>query len=184
MVPKLTGERIVLCPLCETDLRDIHRLNSSPKVAQFNTLGIPQALADTRRVMSQVLDEKTDGIISKYGWTVRLGGSLEFMGEVGMSLAPARFKKAEIFYNLLPQFWAFGYGTEAVKLMLKFGFETLKLHRMEAGVAVANTPSIHLLEKIGMKREGRAIKILPIDGAWQDNYSYAILEEDYFAEKL
>ncbi|MEL7146066.1 MAG: GNAT family protein, partial [Bacteroidota bacterium] len=58
-------------------------------------------------------------------------------------------------------------------------FDQLKLHRIEAGVAVDNQRSIRVLEKAGMTREGRKRKVLPIRGDWYDNYHYAILEEDF-----
>ena len=61
---------------------------------------------------------------------------------------------------------------------LDYGFETLKLHRIEAGTAVGNDRSIRVLERIGMKREGIRRKILPIRGEWVDNYHYAILDDD------
>ena len=58
----------------------------------------------------------------------------------------------------------------------------LSLHRITAGVATENSNSIKLLERIGMLREGRHRKILPIRGEWWDNYQYAILEEDFFGQ--
>ena len=78
----------------------------------------------------------------------------------------------------MPAFWGKGYATEVVKTIIKFGFENLKLHRIEAGVATENTRSIRVLEKAGMIREGSRRKILPIRGTWKDNYHYAILEDD------
>jgi len=53
------------------------------------------------------------------------------------------------------------------------------LHRVGAGVAVQNAGSIRVLEKIGMKLEGRHRKILPLKEGWSDNFEYAILEEDW-----
>ncbi|MEL6484029.1 MAG: GNAT family protein, partial [Bacteroidota bacterium] len=63
---------------------------------------------------------------------------------------------------------------------LKFGIEKLKLHRIEAGCAVENVGSIKVLEKSGMALEGRRREILPLKSGWSDNFSYAILESDYF----
>ena len=40
--------------------------------------------------------------------------------------------------------------------------------------------SIHVLEKIGMQREGLRRKVLPIRGEWIDNFHYAILEDAFF----
>ena len=95
-----------------------------------------------------------------------------------MWLTTAKYNKGEIHYSLIPRFWNKGYATEAVLAILKYSFETLNLHRIEAGLATQNLNSIKLLEKVGMTQEGMHRKILPIRGGWVDNYSYAILEED------
>src|SRR5579862_2428097 len=66
-----------------------------------------------------------------------------------------------------------GYMTAAVKLVVPFAFETLRLHRVEAACIPANVASIRLLEKTGFRREGFAREYLCIDGAWQDHLLYA-----------
>ena len=67
--------------------------------------------------------------------------------------------------------------------ILNFSFVDLNLHRITAGVATENEASIRLLERIGMTKEGKHRKILPIRGEWWDNYHYAILEEEYFSKE-
>jgi len=79
----------------------------------------------------------------------------------------------------LPSYWSHGYGTEIAKTLIKSGFDDFHLHKVEAGVATENVRSIHVLEKSGMTREGLRRKILPIRGAWKDNYHYAIVEDDF-----
>jgi ribosomal-protein-alanine N-acetyltransferase len=71
-----------------------------------------------------------------------------------------------------------GYMTAAVKLVIPFAFETLRLHRVEAACIPANVASIRLLEKTGFRREGFAREYLCIDGAWQDHLLYARLKHD------
>lgn len=71
-----------------------------------------------------------------------------------------------------------GYMTAAVKLVIPFAFETLRLHRIEAACIPANVASIRLLEKTGFRREGFAQEYLCIDGAWQDHLLYARLKRD------
>lgn len=97
-----------------------------------------------------------------------------------MNIGVKKYQKAEIYYSLHPDYWGNGYATESVKTVLAFGFQQLQLHRIEAGVATANSASIKVLERAGMQREGLCRKILPIRGEWYDNYMYAILEEDYY----
>ena len=96
----------------------------------------------------------------------------------GLNLASQKFKSGEIWYKLHPNYWGKGYATEALNRALDFGFDELKLHRIQAGCAVENIGSIRVLEKVGMTREGHKRKILPLKSGWSDNYHYALLETD------
>lgn len=62
--------------------------------------------------------------------------------------------------------------------MIRFGFDNLNLHRIEAGCAVNNIGSIKVLEKAGMVREGKVRQVLPLKTSWSDNFLYSILETD------
>lgn len=68
-----------------------------------------------------------------------------------------------------------GYTTEAVKLIVKYAFEELKLHRVEAGVMPHNIGSIRVLEKAGFEKEGLARKNVKINGKWEDHQQMAIV---------
>jgi ribosomal-protein-alanine N-acetyltransferase len=89
-----------------------------------------------------------------------------------------KYKNRKIWYKLHSIFWNNGYATESLKAVINFGFETLNLHRIEAGCAVDNISSIKVLEKSGMIREGRGRQILPLKTGWSDNFEYSILETD------
>ncbi|MBD1382195.1 GNAT family N-acetyltransferase [Metabacillus arenae] len=71
-----------------------------------------------------------------------------------------------------------GYMTEAVRLVVSYAFNELKLHRIEAGVMPHNLGSIRLLEKAGFHKEGIAKKNVKINGKWQDHQVLAIVNED------
>lgn len=103
------------------------------------------------------------------------------MGLIALRLGKAHFKIAEIWYKISPEFWRLGIATEALNELLRFGFLSLGLHRIEAGCAVENTASIKVLEKAGLTREGRKRGVLPIRGEWKDNFFFAILETDFKA---
>ncbi len=68
-----------------------------------------------------------------------------------------------------------GYTTEAAKLVVKYAFETLNLHRIEAGVMPDNIASIRVLEKAGFHKEGIARKNVKINGRLEDHQMLAIL---------
>jgi len=62
-----------------------------------------------------------------------------------------------------------GYMTEAVQAVLRFSFDELRLHRMEAACIPDNTRSLRLLERAGFEREGFARSYLLIDDVWRDH---------------
>ena len=174
----LTTDRLLLCELTWDDLANIHHLNSHQEVAKFNTLGIPEDQTITRKVMRATVEDHEKQPRTHYGWTIRTQNDDLFVGEAGMSLFAPRYRRSSIFYNLLPSHWGQGYATEAAKALIIFGFNTLQLHRIEAGAATENVASLRVLEKVGMRREGMSRKILPTPAGWRDNYRYAILEDD------
>ena len=99
----------------------------------------------------------------------------------GLTLANVRRGVAQagsIGYWLGMRFARNGYMTAAVKGVLPFCFETLRLHRVEAACIPTNTASIRLLERCGFLREGYARQYLCINGVWQDHLLFARLTDD------
>ena len=170
--------RLIIAPLTKSDCADIHYKNSFSEVAAFNTIGIPKNLKVTEDFLQPLFQPQQVENGQQLGWSIRLLKDNTFIGELGMRVSTPKFNKGEIHYSLIPEFWNAGFASEAVQAILEYGFNTLNLHRIEAGVATQNKNSIKLLEKVGMTREGMHRKILPIRGEWTDNFSYAILKED------
>ncbi|MFO1089136.1 MAG: GNAT family protein [Hyphomicrobiales bacterium] len=71
-----------------------------------------------------------------------------------------------------------GYMTAAVRALLPYAFDILKLHRVEAACIPTNRPSMALLKRCGFSEEGLARRYLRIAGIWQDHLLFAILEND------
>ncbi len=71
-----------------------------------------------------------------------------------------------------------GYMTAAVRALIPFSFQTLRLHRLEAACIPGNAASVALLERTGFIREGYARRYLCINGVWQDHLLYARLVDD------
>jgi [ribosomal protein S5]-alanine N-acetyltransferase len=171
-------DRLLLKGLTWEDLENIHTLHCYPAVEEFNTIGIPTSVEDTRTIIRAAIEDRQLKTRKQFGWGIFLKTTEDFIGEAGMNLSANRFKMGEIHYSLVPDYWGKGYATEVVKALIRFGFENLSLHRIQAGVATENVKSIKVLEKAGMIREGRRRKVLPIRGEWKDNYHYAIIEDD------
>ncbi|MCY8231918.1 GNAT family N-acetyltransferase [Priestia endophytica] len=84
-------------------------------------------------------------------------------------------QSAVIGYFLDKKYNGKGFTTEATKLIVKYAFDELKLHRIEAGVQPHNIGSIRVLEKAGFHKEGIAKRNLKINGEWKDHQVLAII---------
>jgi [ribosomal protein S5]-alanine N-acetyltransferase len=174
----LESIRLLLKEISWDDLGNIHRLLTYPEVDEFNTLGLPKDMEETKGIIRPMIEGQTKIPQKSYTWKISLKGTNEFVGIAGMSLSLDKFKLGEIYYKLLPNHWGKGYATEVSKTLIKAGFDIFNLHKVEAGVSTENIKSIRVLEKSGMTREGLRRKILPIRGEWKDNYHFAIVEDD------
>ena len=142
--------RLLLTPLTPNDVENIHIKNCFPEVTEFNTIGIPISIEDTKQLLEPLFETQNPEKGQLVGWSNRLKKDQKFIGELGMQTSIPKYNKAEIHYSLIPYYWNKGYAFEAVKALLNFGFKRLKLHRIQAGVATGNSNSIKLLQNIGM----------------------------------
>lgn len=174
----ITSKRLFLQEISWDDLESIHRLHSIPEVDEFNTLGLPENIEETKALICPIIESQSKTTPNSFEWKILLKDTNEFLGLAGMVLSRDKYRLGEIYYKLFPEHWGNGYATEVSKALIKSGFEKFNLHKVEAGVATDNDRSIRVLEKSGMVREGLRRKILPIRGEWKDNYHYAIVEND------
>ncbi len=97
----------------------------------------------------------------------------------------AKEVEAELGWTLDPDYGGRGYATEAVDAMLRICFEDLALRRVTAVCFADNTSSWRLMERLGMRRETRAVReSLHLSGAWLDTLGYALLADEWAARTL
>ncbi|HSI67994.1 MAG TPA: GNAT family protein [Planococcus sp. (in: firmicutes)] len=72
-----------------------------------------------------------------------------------------------------------GIATEAVQLVVRFCFEQLRLHRLEAYVSPRNLGSVRVLEKAEFQNEGLLREFLYINGVWEDHFYFSVLESEF-----
>jgi len=76
-----------------------------------------------------------------------------------------------------------GYMKEALRLLLRHAFDSLKLHRIEANIQPANAASLALVRGAGFVREGYSARYLKIGGRWCDHERWAINAEQWKAAR-
>jgi ribosomal-protein-alanine N-acetyltransferase len=72
-----------------------------------------------------------------------------------------------------------GLMTEAVKATIDFALGSLRLHRVQINIMPRNTASRRIVEKLGIRSEGMALKYLEIAGSWEDHVMYAVTADEW-----
>jgi [ribosomal protein S5]-alanine N-acetyltransferase len=111
-------------------------------------------------------------------WTIVRKTDHQPIGTCGFHKWSRPHRRAEIGYDLSPVYQGYGYMTEAVEAMVQHGFSRLNLHRIEALVAVENTRSLALLQRLSFQQEGLLREYFWSNGKAHDHYMLARLCTD------
>jgi len=126
----IESSRLKLLEITWNDLMDIHRLHSFPEVDEFNTLGIPKSIEDTKVVIRPLVEAQIEEPRKSYTWKIILKESEAFIGLAGLMISNDKYKWGERYYKLLPSYWGKGFATEISRILIKYGFEYFHLHKV------------------------------------------------------
>jgi len=175
--PILTTERLTLRRIVKTDVRDW--------LAVWNNADVLRHLIDFETVPDeaevQSIIEWADNIFAgKTGIRWAITGTNNIMiGSCGFHLYDVKNRCAEIGYELHRDYWRMGITSEAVSAVLKFCFNQLSCHRVEANVTVGNAGSAGLLTKLGFTLEGTWRDKIFWKGAFYDLWQFGLLDNEY-----
>ncbi len=123
--------------------------------------------------------ERQRAFDSAYGFGIFLRRG-ELVGEVSLgTVLRGPFQSAYVGYWVDEAHAGRGYVPEAVVLALRFAFEELGLHRVEAVIVPRNDRSRRVADKLGLRAEGIAERFLQIQGVWEDHLRYAITADEW-----
>jgi len=174
-MPAIKTERLVLRPLHVTDAKDMFEYASREEVTEYLLWSPHQSEAYTRNYLRYVEDRYAIGDF--YDWAVTLSDSGKMIGTCGFTRLDMKHNLGEIGYVLNPDFHHVGYATEAAKAVIEFGFNTLRLHRIEARFMQGNDSSKHVMEKLGMEFEGFARDSMLVKGKYRTIGVCSIINE-------
>ena len=175
--PVLTTERLTLREPVLADAPDYFIIGRDPEVQKYNA-PIMKDVGEAEALIEEVRAEysKQEGI----SWGVTLKNSDTVLGLFGFYRWSHRHRRAEVGYALARAWWGQGIGTEAVRAMVRFGFEQMNLHRIYAGTILDNYESVSLLENIGFIREGtKRESSWEDDGTFHDSAMYGLLRREF-----
>jgi ribosomal-protein-alanine N-acetyltransferase len=173
--PILETERLLLRRIDENDINEIFTLRSNPETMKY----IPRPLVKTNEdalehiAMIDAKIENNEGI----NWGITLKNDPKLIGIIGhYRIKPEHFR-AEIGYMLLPEFNGKGIIPEAVKEVIDYGFNVMKLHSIEAIIDPKNFGSEKVLQKNGFVKEAHLKENEFYDGRFLDTVIYSLLNK-------
>jgi ribosomal-protein-alanine N-acetyltransferase len=175
--PTLTTARLNLRELLLSDAPDVLIFRGDPDVQRYNG-PVLQTIGEVQTLIEEVRAEYTaqEGLT----WAVTLKNSVTVLGLFGFHDWNKYHRRAEIGYDLARAYWGQGIGAEAVRAMVRFGFEQMNLNRIYAGTIADNYESVRLLEKVGFQREGvRRQYSWEEDSTFHDSAMYSLLRHEY-----
>lgn len=175
--PELETRRLILRPFAPDDAPDVQRLAGAPEIAS-TTLNIPHPYEDGMAEAWIATHRKMFETESGATWAITLKPVGDLAGAVSLRGIRPRFHRAELSYWVGRPFWNRGYCTEAVKVVIAFGFESFGLSRVFATHLDRNPASGRVLEKAGMRLEGRMRGHVIKDGFPENLVMYGILRGD------
>jgi RimJ/RimL family protein N-acetyltransferase len=177
--PTLHTERLILRPFTLADADNVQRLASAWEVAD-TTLNIPHPYPDGAAAQWIGTHPANFEAGTSVTFAIVLRDSNTLCGAIGLGIH-RKHVRAEMGYWLGVPFWNGGIVTEAARGVLRYGFDTLNLHRIYAFHFARNPASGRVMQKIGMRYEGTLRHHDRKDDHWEDLVSYGILADEWRA---
>lgn len=172
--------RLLVRRMGEADLAAFLSYRNDPEVARYQSWQVTtEEQANDFFAYLQGAEPGRPG--DSFQFAVALRGDNRLIGDVYMRPIDYDERQAEIGYTLGREWQGQGYASEAVAAVLGYAFKSIGLHRIIAVVDQRNLPSITLLERLGMRREGASLQSFFNKGAYCDEYQYAILASEWLA---
>jgi ribosomal-protein-alanine N-acetyltransferase len=176
-LPTLYTERLILRKLRLEDAEDVFEYASNPEVSKYVPWETHKSIEDSISFINSVLANYDKKEVSDWGIVYKENNKL--IGTCGYFLWVPKHSRAEIGYAIGRKYWGKGLMTEAVKEVIRFGFERMNLNRIQATCFPENIGSYRVMEKAGMKYEGTLREQMFIKGKFQDLKLYSILRKEY-----
>ncbi|WP_437589925.1 GNAT family N-acetyltransferase [Sorangium sp. So ce1000] len=150
--PRLETERLILREIVESDAEALFAVCCDDEWLRLWGSPVHKTVADTRKMIVMLKRAHQEGAQLRWGINVR--GSEQLIGAVGFFRFAMAHYRSEITYELARTASGKGYMTEALRAVVRFGFEQLDLHTIEAGIDPGHGPSLRVAERLGFQREG------------------------------
>lgn len=179
--PIININNFVLREIRESDASDYLNYYGDPKVNKFILCDIPQNFEESRKeviywrnifyygegIYFAIADKKDDRMI----------------GSIGLTSHNRHNSRIELSYDLAKEYWRQGIMSDAIKQTVRYGFNIMKINRIEASVAVTNLASKELLVKLGFSIDGILRQHRKHNDLYRDVFMMSLLKDDLDKER-
>jgi len=148
----LRTDRLDLVRVSADHVDELYTILSDLRVTRFYGIDPLTSIEEAEQIIASF--DQTFIIRRGIRWGMIDRHTGRFIGTVGLNNRSPYAKKAELGFELHPDFWRQGYVSEAVQEVIRFSFEELALYRLGAVTFLENEASYRLLEKLGFRFEG------------------------------
>ncbi|WP_052447420.1 GNAT family N-acetyltransferase [Clostridium polynesiense] len=175
-IMRIETQRLVLREIYRDDDKEIFEIFSDDEVALYDWFRPIKNLSEADTFIERYNEEFEAG--EEITWGIALKETEKLIGICCLGNFDNYARRAEIGYDLMKSQWGRGYGTEAVKAVITYGFKNMNLNRIEAFITPGNTASIRLMEKSGFIKEGIVRERDFIKGKFEDGVIMSKLRRD------
>ena len=176
------GERIRLRAIERTDIAQFTEWLNDPEVRRGLMFRQPFSMAEEENWFENML--KSPQVEHPLGIEILTDRGWELIGNCGLAGFDWVARRAEFGIIIgVKEHWNKGYGTEALKLMIKHGFSTLNLNRISLLVYENNPRALRCYEKAGLSVEGRKRQAHYDEGQFFDIILMSILRSEWEENK-
>ncbi len=175
--PVLETDRLILRKPHAKDTDILFRYRSDKEYMRY----IPHRYTTDKNEVARILaymNEMADKQQS-INWVMTLKDSDELIGVIGFVRFLPDNLRAEIGYMTATPYQRCGYTVEALKAVIRYGFDQMKLHSIEAVVNSENEPSGKLLEKLGFSKDAFFKDYLHHAGTFRNAYVFSLVKKEH-----
>ncbi len=173
--PRLETPRLLLRQMTSQDAEAVFGIFSDERVVEYYDLDPFTSLDQAIQLIQRQHDRFRRGQGIRWGLAQKTADTI--IGTCGLSLKSEY--RGEVGYDLARAYWRQGFMTEALREVVRFGFETLGLNRIQAHVMLGNTASDRLLDELGFQEEGLLHEYAFFKGQFHDLKRFSILRSDH-----
>lgn len=180
--PSFQTDRLELRPIRVSDYKDFFEVFKEREYLKYFGLKGLETENDAKLLLKDWVKRLDATVFLRWAIVHRESGKV--IGSIGLHTFIVAYKKASVGYELNPKYQHKGYVQEALQMIMRYFYEDLGYHRLEAIIVTDNPASIHVVERAGFICEGLMRKWMYNSDyeTYYDAYLFALLDTDYTGE--